>query len=142
MISSSLPENRYPPRRLFRDHAAEEAMPWESPRIERADIERLLREFEVRLMRMTGLSAQAPAVAARRAEGIGDMIATALGRMADRIGARARDADVRQFGDDALRLGNAALRKLTREVEQRPLLTLAVAIGVGALAVGLLARRD
>ena len=35
-----------------------------------------------------------------------------------------------------------ALRRLTREVERRPLVTLAVAVGVGALAVGLLARRD
>jgi ElaB/YqjD/DUF883 family membrane-anchored ribosome-binding protein len=117
-------------------------MPWESPRIERAEIERLLREFEARLMRMTGLATSAPAMAMRRADGIGDMIATALGQMAERVGGRARDVDVGQLGDDARRLGNAALRKLTREVEQRPLLTLAVAVGVGALAVGLLARRD
>jgi hypothetical protein len=41
-----------------------------------------------------------------------------------------------------LRFGNEAVRKLTREAEQRPLVTLAVAVGVGALIVGLLARRD
>jgi ElaB/YqjD/DUF883 family membrane-anchored ribosome-binding protein len=49
--------------------------------------------------------------------------------------------DVSEFGDDALRAGNAALRKLTREVDHRPLVLLAVAAGVGLLAAGLLARR-
>jgi hypothetical protein len=119
-------------------------MSWQSPRVERADFERLLREFETRLSRMTGLAAVAPAGAARKMEGVGDMIATALGEMAERIGGRARTAgaDASQLGDDALRLGNAALRKLTREVERRPLMTLAIAVGVGALAFGLLTRRD
>ena len=117
-------------------------MSWQSPRIERADIERLLREFESRLARMTGIAVHAPAGAARKIDGVGDMIATALGELAERVGGRARNVDVAQLGDDALRLGNDALRKLTREVERRPLITLAVAVGVGALAVGLLARRD
>ena len=42
---------------------------------------------------------------------------------------------------DAMHLGDEALRKVAREVEQRPLVTLAIAIGIGALAAGLLARR-
>lgn len=119
-------------------------MSWQSPRIERADIERLLREFEARLARMTGVAARAPAGLSHRADGLGDTIATALSDMADRIGGRARNrnVDVARLGDEALRLGNEALRKLTREVERRPLVTLAVAVGVGALAVGLFARRD
>jgi ElaB/YqjD/DUF883 family membrane-anchored ribosome-binding protein len=117
-------------------------MSWPSPHIERADIERLLREFESRLARMTGVAAHAPVATARKADDVGDTIATALGEMAQRLRGRARHVDVGQLGDDALRLGNAALRKLTREVERRPLITLAVAVGVGALAVGLLARRD
>jgi hypothetical protein len=117
-------------------------MSWQSPRIERADIERLLREFEARLARMTGVAARAPAGATRRVDGLGDTIASALSDMADRISGRAHNVDVAQLGDDAVRLGNEALRKLAREVERRPLVTLAVAVGVGALAVGLLARRN
>jgi hypothetical protein len=117
-------------------------MSWPSLRIERADIERLLREFEARLVRMTGIAAHAPAGAARNMDGLGDTVATALGEMAERIRGRAPRVHVAQLGDDALRLGNEALRKLTREVEQRPLVTLAIAVGIGALAVGLLARRD
>ena len=34
-------------------------MAWESPRIERADVERLLRDFEARLARMMGVAERA-----------------------------------------------------------------------------------
>jgi ElaB/YqjD/DUF883 family membrane-anchored ribosome-binding protein len=60
-----------------------------------------------------------------------------------RIRARTRHVDIARIGDDALQLGNKALRKLTHEVEHRPLVTLAIAAGIGALAFALLvARRD
>ena len=42
---------------------------------------------------------------------------------------------------DAIHFGDDALRKVAREVEERPLVTLAIAVGIGALAAGLLARR-
>jgi len=41
-----------------------------------------------------------------------------------------------KIGSEAAKLGNHALRRLSSEVEHRPLVTLAVAIGVGIL-VGL-----
>jgi len=74
---------------------------------------------------------------------VGDIIATAVAELAQRVrgGARGVGEEVSQLSDDALLLGNKALRKLTYEVEHRPLLTLAIAVGVGALAFGLLARR-
>jgi ElaB/YqjD/DUF883 family membrane-anchored ribosome-binding protein len=43
------------------------------------------------------------------------------------------------MSDEAAKLGNDALRRLSNEVEHRPLVTLAVAIGVGIL-VGLASR--
>ena len=46
-----------------------------------------------------------------------------------------------RWTSDAMHLGDEALRKVAREVEQRPLVTLAIAVGIGALAAGLLARR-
>ena len=116
-------------------------MSWPSPRIERADVERLLREFESRLVRMTGAAARA-AEPPRGIDRAGETIATALGELAERVRGRAPHVDVVQLGDDALRLGNETLRRLTREVERRPLVTLAIAAGIGALAFGLLARRD
>ena len=119
-------------------------MAWQSPSMERSDLERLLHEFETRLARLTRSAAHARANAPRAVEGIGEAIASALNDLADRVRGRSRHlgTEVSQFGGDALRFGNEAVRKLTREAEQRPLVTLAVAVGVGALIIGLLARRD
>jgi ElaB/YqjD/DUF883 family membrane-anchored ribosome-binding protein len=43
------------------------------------------------------------------------------------------------FGKDAARYGNAALTRISDETEQRPLLAIAVALGVGIL-IGMAAR--
>jgi ElaB/YqjD/DUF883 family membrane-anchored ribosome-binding protein len=48
--------------------------------------------------------------------------------------------DAAKIGNEAARLGNDALRRLSKEVEQRPLVLLGVAVGVGIL-VGLVSRR-
>ena len=45
------------------------------------------------------------------------------------------------LSDDALEFGGQAIRKLEHEVTSRPLVMLAVAFGVGALAAGIFARR-
>jgi ElaB/YqjD/DUF883 family membrane-anchored ribosome-binding protein len=44
--------------------------------------------------------------------------------------------DVAKLGGEAAKLGDRALRRVADEVEHRPLITLAVAVGVGIL-VGL-----
>ena len=44
-----------------------------------------------------------------------------------------------KIGSEAAKLGNDALRCLSKEVEHRPLATLAVAVGVGIL-VGLVSH--
>jgi len=105
-----------------------------------ADLERLVRDLEKRL---TLLSRRAASDAPQAVDRVGDAIASALGEIADRFRGRARSLgkDATAFSDEALEFGNDALRKLTREVEQRPLILLAVALGVGALAAGLFARR-
>jgi ElaB/YqjD/DUF883 family membrane-anchored ribosome-binding protein len=45
-----------------------------------------------------------------------------------------------RIGSAAAKLGNDALNRLSKEVEHRPLVTLAVAVGVGIL-VGLASHR-
>jgi ElaB/YqjD/DUF883 family membrane-anchored ribosome-binding protein len=108
-----------------------------------ADLERLLNQVEERLTRLRRGAARTSAVAPRAVDRVGDSIAAALTDIAERLrgGARTAGAEASQFGDDALKLGNEALRTLTKEVEHRPLVTLAVAFGVGMIAAGLLARR-
>ena len=76
-----------------------------------------------------------------------ETISSALNDIADRFSSRARvvSKDAGRMGErwtaDAMQFGDEALRKVAREVEQRPLVTLAIAVGIGALAAGLLARR-
>ena len=116
-----------------------------SSRFERlSDLDRMLADLEQRLSRLSRTAARASAAAPNTAGRIGDTIASALGMMAERFRGRASTLghDVSELSDDALRAGNNALRKLTRDVDHRPLVLLAVAAGVGLLAAGLLARRS
>jgi hypothetical protein len=116
----------------------------QSSRFERAgDLERMLHELEQKLARLSRIASRSTSEAPDTAARVGDMIAAALGDIADRFRGRARSfgGDVSQMSDEALRFGNDALRKLSREVDHKPLVILAVAVGVGALAAGLLARR-
>jgi ElaB/YqjD/DUF883 family membrane-anchored ribosome-binding protein len=99
------------------------------------DIDQRLRALERRLEAIGGRSA---ASAAQAVDQVGETIASALGSVAERLRGRAdlvRD-EVAKIGGDAAKLGNQALRRLVDEVEHRPLITLAVAVGVGIL-VGL-----
>jgi ABC-type transporter Mla subunit MlaD len=110
--------------------------------VRRSDFDHLLEDIEqrlARLNRMVRASRAAPVTIDR----VSDTMASLLTDVADRFRGRARavSGDAAQFGEDALQVGNDALRKLTREVEQRPLVVLAIAVAVGALAAGILARR-
>ena len=121
-------------------------MPWHfAQRARAADVSRLLDDLEGRLSR---LSSMLPSVApAAKADRVSETISSALNDIADRFSSRARvvSKDAGRIGErwtsDAMHLGDEALRKVAREVEHRPLVTLAIAIGVGVLAAGLLARR-
>jgi ElaB/YqjD/DUF883 family membrane-anchored ribosome-binding protein len=106
------------------------------------DFDHRLEDLEQRLAglsRMVRTSGAAPAAIDR----VSDTVAAALTDVADRFRGRARavGGEVAHLGDDALQAGNDALRKLTREVQQRPLVVLAIAVAVGALAAGILTRR-
>jgi ElaB/YqjD/DUF883 family membrane-anchored ribosome-binding protein len=79
-------------------------------------------------------------------EQVGDTLAPILNDIADRLrsGGRYAGDEAARFGNEAVkigaRVGNDALRRLAVEVEHRPLVTLAVAIGVGML-IGMAGRR-
>jgi ElaB/YqjD/DUF883 family membrane-anchored ribosome-binding protein len=95
------------------------------------DIERRLRSLELQLEhvgdRTSGSTAQI-------AERVGAAIAPVLSSIADRFRGGAHS-----MGDEAAKLGNDVLRRLSNEIEHRPLVTLAVAVGVGIL-IGLAGR--
>jgi ElaB/YqjD/DUF883 family membrane-anchored ribosome-binding protein len=76
------------------------------------------------------------------ADRVADTVATALSTMAERFrgGASSMSDQAGKMGNEAAKLGNDALQRLSREVEHRPLVTLAVAVGVGIL-IGVASRR-
>jgi ElaB/YqjD/DUF883 family membrane-anchored ribosome-binding protein len=95
------------------------------------EIERRLRSLEQRLERVGDTTSASTAEVVER---VGTAIAPVLSSIADRFRGGAHS-----MSDEAAKLGNDALRRLSNEVEQRPLVTLAVAVGVGIL-VGLASR--
>jgi ElaB/YqjD/DUF883 family membrane-anchored ribosome-binding protein len=102
------------------------------------EIERRLRSVEQRLERVGG---RASAGAMQTADHVGETIASALSGIADRFrgGANSMSDEVAKFGSEAAKLGNYAFRRVSK-VEHRPIVALAVAVGVGIL-VGLVRRR-
>jgi ElaB/YqjD/DUF883 family membrane-anchored ribosome-binding protein len=101
-----------------------------------AAIEELMSDLEKRLRR---LSSAARTEASGASEDVGDFVSEALARIKERV--RQSAAGVTDsVADEASRIGTDAIKKLTDEVEHRPLLMLAVAAGIGFL-VGLANRR-
>ena len=101
-----------------------------------AAIEELIGDLEKRLRR---LSSNAGREASGASGEISDFVSEALQRIMGRVRESATEAG-QSLADEATRLGTGAFRKLSDEVEQRPLLMLAAAAGIGFLA-GLANRR-
>jgi ElaB/YqjD/DUF883 family membrane-anchored ribosome-binding protein len=96
------------------------------------EIGQLMADIETRVGRLNTLTRKSAAQAANGAsEFVSDTISDAAGHV--RNGASA-------VSDEAARLSTDALRKIEEEVGQRPLLTLAIAAGIGFLA-GIAGRR-
>ena len=77
------------------------------------------------------------------AENLGDAIASALTRWADRFrqGANTVGDQSAALGRDAAKLGTVAVNRIADETGRRPLFALAVAVGVGIL-IGMAARNS
>jgi hypothetical protein len=118
-----------------------------------AEVERRMRHLEQRLDRLGSIAsrtaANGVAGAAQATERVSDALVSALGDLVDRFrgGARSVGSEASRFGQDAARfgheaskLGSDALRRVSAEVERRPLVMIAVAVGVGLL-IGWAGRR-
>ncbi|MGH6683792.1 MAG: hypothetical protein ACRECA_07690 [Pseudolabrys sp.] len=101
-----------------------------------AAIEDLLNDLEKRLRRLSGATR-------REVSGAGgdvsDFVSEALSGIMERVRESTLDAG-QTIGDQAARVSGDAIKKITDEVEQRPLIMLAVAAGLGFL-FGLANRR-
>jgi ElaB/YqjD/DUF883 family membrane-anchored ribosome-binding protein len=110
-------------------------------------IEGRLRALENELERI-GQTAGRHTAAGMSAAGdhVGDAIVSAVTEIVNRFrsGRRLAGDEATRFGYKAAKFGNDALHRIASEVEHRPLITLAVAVGVGILigmAGGMAGRR-
>jgi ElaB/YqjD/DUF883 family membrane-anchored ribosome-binding protein len=101
-----------------------------------AAIEELMSDLEKRLRRLSGNTRREMSGASGE---VSDFVSEALERITNRVRESASDAS-QTVADEAMRLGAGAFKTLSLEVEQRPLLMLAAAAGIGFLA-GLANRR-
>jgi ElaB/YqjD/DUF883 family membrane-anchored ribosome-binding protein len=111
-----------------------------------AEVERRMQRLEQRLDQLGGMASRTArsgvTTAAQATDRVGEAVVAALGDLVDRFrgGARGVGGEAARFGQDAARfsqeatkLGGQALRRVSTEVERRPLLTVAIAVGVGLL---------
>jgi len=101
-----------------------------------AAIEDLMSDLEKRLRRLSG---SARNEAAGASSDVRDFVGEALERITSRVRESASSV-TSSVADEATRIGSDAFKKLTDEIEHRPLTMLAVAAGIGYL-VGLANRR-
>jgi len=101
-----------------------------------AAIEDLMNDLEKRLRRLSGT---ARGEASGASGDVREFVSEALERITTRVRDSASDV-THSVADEASRLGGDALKKITDEVEHRPLVVLAIAAGIGFLA-GLASRR-
>jgi ElaB/YqjD/DUF883 family membrane-anchored ribosome-binding protein len=96
------------------------------------EIERRLRILERSIEK---LGARASSNARDTADGLGEAVASALSSWVERFrqSASSLGDESAALGKDAARYGTAALNQISNETEQRPLIAVAVALGVGIL---------
>ena len=104
-----------------------------------SELERRLRSLERRLDRA---GVRVSTGASDAADRVGEIISAALSGVTDRFrgGPHLTSEEAAKLGGEAAKLGRDALRRLSREVEHRPLILLAVAVGLG-IVVGVASQR-
>lgn len=96
------------------------------------EISQLMRDLEARVGQLNTLTRKGASHVASEAS---DFVSETLSETAERLRNGANTVT-----DEAARMGGDALRKIEDEIGQRPLLTLAIAAGIGFLA-GMANRR-
>lgn len=101
----------------------------------RAEVADMIVSLDERIMRLNTLTKQG---ASHAAESANDIVLNAISGLTGRATAQAQ-AGVASASDEVAKFGTQAVNRFVREIDKRPLLTLAVAAGIGFIAG--LARR-
>lgn len=110
-----------------------------------AELEQVIETLEGRIAELTspnairsavaGASNQVSQVAARATSQVGDLVADSLTELAERMRGSAHSVT------GAARASTTALQRIGTEIERRPLMTVAIAVGLGFLAA-MMGRRE
>jgi ElaB/YqjD/DUF883 family membrane-anchored ribosome-binding protein len=98
-----------------------------------AEVRQLMSDLEERIERLNMLTKRG---AGHAVDGVNDLVYGALSGVTDRV----RD-NARSVSDDAAKIGTQAISQIATQIDKRPLLTLAIAAGIGFIA-GLARRQD
>ena len=106
-----------------------------SPDVEdmQAEVRQLMSDLEERLDRLNMLTKRG---ATHAVDGVNNLVFDALTGVTGRV----RD-NARSVSDDATKIGTQAISQIAQQIDKRPLLTLAIAAGIGFVA-GLARRQD
>lgn len=101
----------------------------------RAEVADMIASLDERITRLNKLTKQG---ASHAAESANDIVLDAISGLTGRATAQAQ-AGVASASDEVAKFGTQAVNRFVREIDKRPLLTLAIAAGIGFIAG--LARR-
>lgn len=101
----------------------------------RAEVDDMIASLEERIGRINALSKQG---ADHAADGVNELVLNAISGLTGQVADRAKD-NAMSMSDEVAKLGTNALRRVVREIDRRPLLTVAIAAGIGFIVA--MARR-
>lgn len=101
----------------------------------RAEVADMIASLDERIARLNSLTKQG---ASHAAQSVNDIVLNALSGLTGRATEQAQ-AGIASASDEVAKFGSQAVNRFVREIDKRPLLTLAIAAGIGFIAG--LARR-
>jgi hypothetical protein len=101
----------------------------------RAEVDDLIVSLEDRIDRINALTKRG---AGHAADGVNDLVLNAIASLTGQVADRAKD-NAKSMSDEVAKIGTNALRRVVREIDRRPLLTIALAAGIGFVVA--MARR-
>jgi ElaB/YqjD/DUF883 family membrane-anchored ribosome-binding protein len=93
----------------------------------RAEVDDMISSLEERIDRINALTKRG---AGHAADGVNDLVLNAISGLTGQVANRAKN-NANSMSNKVARLGTNALRRVVREIDRRPLLTVAIAAGIG-----------
>jgi ElaB/YqjD/DUF883 family membrane-anchored ribosome-binding protein len=93
----------------------------------RAEVDDLISSLEQRIDRINALTKRG---ASHAADGVNDLVLNAISGLTGQVATRAKN-NAKSMSDEVARFGTTALRRVVREIDRRPLLTVALAASIG-----------